>query len=182
MRHRLAASRRPGPAGALYLVPERKLPRASYVPAGRTLHLIDIENLVGGTVAQCQPVHHALASYFELAAVRCGDHVVIGAGSALLTQADLVPGGARLVLGRGVDGADLALLAELRDIAWVAARFDRVVVGSGDGIFAEATAAIRAEGIAVGVVAVSDRISWKLRRVADFVVGFDYGSRVQGAA
>lgn len=182
MRHRVTASRRWSPAVALYLVPERKLPRASYVPAGRTLHLIDIENLVGGTVASCRPVGDALASYRELAGVRRGDHIVIGAGQALLSHAGLAPGGARVVLGRGLDGADLALLSELRNVAWVTTRFDRVVVGSGDGIFADAAAAIRAQGIAVGVVAMSNRISWKLRRAVDFVIGFDYESGVEGAA
>ena len=32
----------------LYAVPERRIGREAYVPAGRTLHLVDLENLMNG--------------------------------------------------------------------------------------------------------------------------------------
>ena len=59
----------------------------------------------------------------------------------------------RLVGGRGVDGADRALLETVNDFDWTASRFDRVVIGSGDGIFVQVVDTYRAVGIVVGVVA-----------------------------
>lgn len=182
MRHRRRFSTRFHADRMLYLLPDRRVARAGHVPEGRALHLVDIENLVGGTVSARMDVNCALATYRRLAAVGPGDHVIIGAGPTLLPTAGQACRGARSVLGRGIDGADQALLSELRDVAWVATHYDRVVLGSGDGIFADALAAVRACGIAVGVVALSDQISWRLRRSADFVCGFSPEFDVQGAA
>jgi hypothetical protein len=90
--------------------------------------------------------------------------------------------GAQLVIGRGVDGADRALLAMVADPRWVAARFDRVVLGSGDGIFVSALASLRNLGVATGIVAPENNISWALRRQADFVRPLDCPHAAQGIA
>jgi hypothetical protein len=47
----------------------------------------------------------------------------------------------------------------------VEARFARVVLGSGDGIFAGRLARLRAAGLRVQVVAAAGSVSWRLYRV-----------------
>ena len=154
---------------SLYVVPERRVARARHIAPGRTLHLIDIENLVGGSAASCGEVAVVSSDYHRTAPVQPGDHVIVAAGPRIVMDAGLVWRGARLVVGRGVDGADRALLAAVEDSQWVAARFDRVVLGSGDGIFVPALASFRSLGIATGIVAPEKSISWALQRQADFV-------------
>lgn len=130
---------------------------------GRTLHLIDIENLAGGSVATTAEVVEAVARYRSALAVRAGDHVVIGSGRRLLIAAGLAWPGARLLLGRGVDGADLALLEAAHRVDEIAAAYHRVVIGSGDGIFAELASALRRAGLVVGVVSRPDALAVDLR-------------------
>ena len=50
---------------------------------GRTLHLIDIENLVRGSGATPARVVGALAAYRATVSVGPGDHVVIGSGDGI---------------------------------------------------------------------------------------------------
>ena len=160
-----AASGRP----VLYRVPDRRLARAPHAPVGRTLHLIDIENLAGGSDASPELLDDVVRAYRCAAPVSPGDHVIIAAGSRLAFAAGAAWPGARLVVGHGVDGADRALLAQITDVAWVTTRFDRVVLGSGDGIFTDALATIRAMGIATGIIANARRFSWMLQQQAAFV-------------
>ena len=62
----------------------------------------------------------------------------------------------------GLDGADLALLDEVAEIELLR-RFDRVCIGSGDGIFAAAAAKIAAAGVEVTVVTRPRALSGRLR-------------------
>lgn len=136
--------------------------------AGRTLHLIDVENLVGGSQASAADVVEALDAYREAIAVRPADHVVIASGRRLLIDAGLAWPGARLVLGSGTDGADLALL-EACSPASVAAAYDRVVIGSGDGIFAARAVELRRAGVVVVVVSLPASLAIDLRDSAALV-------------
>lgn len=136
---------------------------------GRTLHLIDIENLAGGSEATAAEVVEALGSYRSALDVRSGDHVVIGSGRALLFDAGAAWPGARLLLGRGVNGADRALLEAASPVATVAALYDRVVIGSGDWIFAELVIDLRRSGLAVAVVSRADALAGILRDSACLV-------------
>lgn len=126
-------------------------------PRGRTLHVIDIENLVGGSIAGPTAVGPALSAYRRTMAVGRDDHVVLGSGPTLAVATGLAWPGAQLRIGRGVDGADRALLGVL-DPDFVAAHYDRVVVASGDHAFVGFVSALRARGTAV-VVAVADERS-----------------------
>ena len=129
---------------------------------GRTLHLIDIENLVRGSGASSMQVVEALAAYRATVTIGPSDHVVIASGRRLLMAAGLAWPGARLLLGTGINGADLALLAASRPAAMVAA-YDRVVFGSGDGIFAARAAELRRAGLVVAVVSLSESLAIDLR-------------------
>ncbi|MCU0259312.1 MAG: NYN domain-containing protein, partial [Solirubrobacteraceae bacterium] len=74
------------------------------------------------------------------------------------------PAGRRLVRS-GADGADLALLDVIHGEA-LADRFDRVVIASGDGIFAPACAELDAAGCRVLVVSRPGALSRRLAAVA----------------
>lgn len=100
----------------------------------------------------------------------CDDEqVVIGVGPSSVLAAGLSRPSARLVMGRGIDGADHALIDVLRD-EHLAARFDEVVIVSGDGIFAEVAAWLASQGVAVTVVAREGHLSKRLRLAAGRVV------------
>lgn len=133
-------------------------------PVGRTLHLLDVENLVGGTGAGL-PVAPALEAYRRTIAVAAHDHVLLGSGPTMAFEASVAWPGALLRVGRGVDGADNALLAEA-DPSFLAAHYDRVVIGSGDHAFVPLVSRLRALGVAVCVVTRDDTsLSGDLRRL-----------------
>jgi hypothetical protein len=70
-------------------------------------------------------------------------------------------GEARRVVRSGRDGADLALV-QIVDTENVASRFERVVIGSGDGIFAEPAARLQSLGASVTVVSRRESLSREL--------------------
>jgi hypothetical protein len=132
---------------------------------GRALLVIDLENALG-----CDPDHVAdwawsiaAAEVLAAAGASPGDLVVVAVSPRRAFQARAALPGALLRCRRGVDGADLALIDELADIDWIADRFDRVVIASGDHIFAHHAARIAAAGIRVDHVAHSGRCSASLR-------------------
>jgi hypothetical protein len=169
MRFTAEQSSTSGRSRSLYLVPDRRVPRARHVPVGRALHLVDLENLMCGPLQPEIALRYAAARYLEVASVRLGDHVVVAVNPALALEAGRAWPTARLLVGRGLDGADRELLASLADAPWVAARYDRVVIGSGDGIFAAALESLQSLGIATGLVGPERGVSLNLRRRATFV-------------
>lgn len=85
-------------------------------------------------------------------------------------------GGALRRWRSGPDGADLALLEEMRDLR-IMRRFDRVTLFSGDGIFANALAALAGAGIETTVVSWDSLLSPRLRLAARHVVTLaDFGT------
>ena len=127
----------------------------------RTLHLIDIENLVGSPDPSARQVREVRAHY-EPMYVRSGDLVVVAcshhAFGAVAWQWPRV----RHVPRSGKDGADLALLGVITG-ELVAERFQHVVVASGDAIFADAVARLGMQGVSVTVVARHESLSRTLR-------------------
>lgn len=132
----------------------------------RTFHLVDIENLVGDPVADDKRVTAAVAAYKQAAHVGPADLAVIASNGKLAVAAGLAWPGALLRVGRGPNGADLALLAEA-PVESLARRFDHVVIGSGDGIFVELVRQLRLHGRTVTVVARSGSLARRLREAAD---------------
>lgn len=131
-------------------------------PSGRELHVVDVENLLGGPACSVDAVA-ALAHAFErVAAVRGEALIVVGAshGSGALASG-LGWCGARVVWQPGHDGADRALLEVLTED--VANRFERVVIGSGDGAFAPMASHLRIQGCRVTVIARRGAVSRKIR-------------------
>jgi hypothetical protein len=129
--------------------------------ARRTLHIVDADNLTGGpTEYQCV-ADEAAARYRAAAGVRVGDLVVVGSDlrSAAVTAFSWPT--ATLRRTTGTDAVDHLLLEDLTP-CFVEARFERVVLGSGDGIFASRLARLRAAGLRVQVVAATGSVSWRL--------------------
>lgn len=153
----------------LYLVPERQAQRKSYVPVGRALHLVDVENLMGGPEAGIVALHEALDNYRAAAHFLDGDHAIIGSNPSLGVQAKAAWPGARLVVKPGTDGADIALLEQVKDVDFIAARYDRIMIGSGDGVFEPMVRVFRSLGLPVGVVSRMRSLSADLRTSATYI-------------
>lgn len=118
----------------------------------RTLHLIDLENLCPGGRVTTAMVQKVWDSYKSEAGVSNGDAVVVGVGrSNAATAFFALPDGIRRVVGRGLDGADLALL-EAGDPEWAQRRFQRLMIASGDHIFAPRVYECVAAGMPVELV------------------------------
>jgi hypothetical protein len=100
--------------------------------------------------------------YFSVAGVQLGDHVVIATGWAAAPSAWFGWSGGRRLVRPGVDGADMALLDVIADES-LSLRYERVVLASGDGVFAEACAHLQAEGCKLTVVTRSGALSLRLR-------------------
>lgn len=124
----------------------------------RTLHLVDVDNLLGDPLtADTGIIGGTLAEYRLAARFEPGDHAVVASCSdpahALAVRAAWP--GVLHRMRRGVDGAELALLEEAQ---WAAQprRYDRVVLGSDDRIFLVAVDVLRACDIEVQVVSRRD--------------------------
>jgi len=145
------------------------------VPRGRALHLIDLENLLHGSHEQAgvEDAQWAVSSFCRGADWHRDDLVVVAANPGLLGRVAYgLPGGWQKVAACGTDGADRALLARANPDL-VGHRFYRLVVGSGDGIFADLAAAIRRQGGEVWVVAVDGHVSRRLVSCASTLVLLD---------
>lgn len=125
--------------------------------AVRTLHLVDLENLSGGPSRSSADHRRAWRAYVEATGIVEGDQVVVAASGRVMRHAVwFLPTGIATHAANGADGADRVLL-EVGDAAWIASRFDRLVIGSGDHAFADLADSVRALGIAVEVVAGAGR-------------------------
>lgn len=119
----------------------------------RTLHLIDIENLLGRPRAHAGTVAAILDCYLSLAGWQPGDIVNIAANPWLaLRFAWNLPVECSIHTASGPDGADLALLAHAAP-EFVERRAGRLVIGSGDHAFIPRALAARDRGVDVLVVA-----------------------------
>jgi len=142
----------------------RRAPK-SRGPRVRTIHLVDVENLCGSGAPASTYIRRVRDVYDIAAATSSDDLVVIGGSLISTLEAYDAWGSARYVMREGKNGADLALLDVVMSEG-VAERFDRVVLGSGDGIFAESVSALGAAGCRVTVVARRASISRRLRMAA----------------
>lgn len=141
----------------------------------RTLHIVDIENLVGAEHqdGDRHAFEHALALYADAGNMRPEDQVLVGCHPGLVFTAQQILGSrGQIFTGAGTDGADKALL-EASDAEFIASRYHLVCVGSGDHIFAGLVAELIERGVVVRVVARSGRLSKELASVANAVTLLD---------
>ena len=131
----------------------------SSVFSSRSLHLVDLENLVGDPFAPARLVHDTLARYLTAAAWVAGDQVIVASNSTLIRKVAFdMPVPCNMHAAHGRDGADEMLLS-LASAELVANRYARLVIGSGDHIFSSRAQAARDLGAQVLVVA---RAGWLL--------------------
>jgi hypothetical protein len=138
----------------------------------RALHLVDIENLAGAPIPSLGQVTEVQDWYMTRMAFGADDQVVMASSHLGLLNAALGWPHARYRVRSGPNGADLELLDVLLHEN-VAARFNHVVIGSGDGVFRQAAASLAARGVLVTVVSRPDSLAAGLARVANYVVYLD---------
>jgi hypothetical protein len=131
----------------------------------RTLHLVDIENLAGGPRRVDRWFSTAVREFRLAAGVARDDHVVMAADQSLWKRTAFSFRDGRYLPAFGRDGADRRLL-DAAPPEWVAERFDRLVIGSGDHAVAPMAAAAAARGVGVTVVARPRQLSRELRLAA----------------
>jgi NAD(P)H-hydrate repair Nnr-like enzyme with NAD(P)H-hydrate epimerase domain len=140
----------------------------------RTLHTVDVENLMLGGPLRTEEVAELHRRYCASVGVGTDAHVVVATSAASsVVDAGLGWGTCRLLFRNGRDGADQALLDVLLT-EHVAERYDAVVIGSGDHAFAVAARYLRNLGVHVTVVVANRKsLSNALRKEADRVIVLD---------
>ena len=147
----------------------------------RRLHLVDIENLAGDSLPSLSQVRQAHGLYIDCLALGALDQVEVASSHLTLLNAALGWPHAHYRVRSGPDGADLALLDVLRHEN-VARRFTHVAIGSGDHLFAEDAAQLRAKGVWVTVVARPGSLSLQLAQAACEVIFLDAAAEAADAA
>lgn len=138
------------------------------IASRRTLYVVDVENMAGSGDLCTRDVEAVQYRLFAAVPSSVQDQTVVAVshhnGEAALFGWS---GSAERKFRSGRDGADLALLETIDDIAWTAARFDRVVIASGDHAFALTTRALKIAGMEVLIVSPDVGMSPALRKAAD---------------
>ena len=138
----------------------------------RTIVIVDLENACGGS--HMVPTLHKAVYQAINCLVGVSPHLIVYSTGpkAVGNCPDLWftwnGSGARFVQGRGLDGADNALIDVIKNVP-VASRSSRLVLVSGDLAFAGPVAELRAKGIRTTVVSRPGSLSRELLLQADQV-------------
>ena len=134
------------------------------ITSRRSLHLVDLENLVGDPRAEASAALEVFGEYLDAAHWEAGDHLIVACNPWLMTKIAFdLPTACSKHAAHGRDGADVMLLS-LAPPELVVKRYGRLVVGGGDGIFASRAGIVHEHGTAVNVVARPDGCSSRLHR------------------
>ncbi len=139
----------------------------SGVTEAKVLHLIDIENLLGTNPreAPTEAFERVAKRYKEVSGFEAGDHIHIGCNQANSFSAKAVFPESVLRVKHGKDGGEMAILGDL-DLPFIARTYSRVIIGSGDGAFADLASSLTEKGLEVRVVAATKTaVSYKLWKV-----------------
>lgn len=138
-------------------------------PSHRAIHLVDLDNLVAGPWHP-ERVPAIIATYLTASGYRAGDHLYVASDRSLAATAVFeIPVGGRYLIAHGPDGADRRLL-EVAPAGHIAQRYSNLVIGSGDGAFADLALAAGACGVAVTVLACAGSISHRLQTAAGHTI------------
>ena len=136
----------------------------------RTLHVIDLENLAVGANKSAGEFLDVMDRYRSVAQIASDDLVEVAIdASAWCRVAFSLPRSWRVRFGYGRDGADRALLNAI-DLRVATGRFDRVIIGSGDGAFVGLVEGLTSAGRRVDVVSRPGSLNRRLARAATVVV------------
>lgn len=135
--------------------PIRPLHPAGAAPAagpvlrvGRSLHVVDVENINKGPAADYQSV---ASLWNDIVHPEPGDLVVCASDVTGVFAVHAAFPAARQLTGRGPDGADHAL-GEVLSEPNLPNRFDTIILGSGDGYFASHLRRLRQHGLHTVVI------------------------------
>jgi hypothetical protein len=135
----------------------------SSITSRRSLHLVDLENLVGDPGAKKCEILKTFDHYLKVGRWQSEDHVIIASNPWVMAEIAFdVPVPTNLHAVHGPDRADTMLLA-LAPPGLVGKRYARLVVGSGDHTFAARAHAVQDLGVHVDVVARHEGCSRRLR-------------------
>lgn len=129
--------------------------------AGRAIHLLDIENLAASPSPTATEIADTMSDYLCRVPVGALDQFVVGVNPRSLAEVGRVIHGAQILTRSGPDGAD-SVLAEMAVNDRIDLRFERVVIGSGDGYFADLATWLTAHDVRVTVVSRTGLLSWRL--------------------
>jgi hypothetical protein len=138
----------------------------------RTIHFVDIENIAQGPVLTKERVARAREVYFGSGLFHPGDLIFLACSkaNAIAVKLGWPEGCLRAKSGR--DGADFELLKAMQDER-IPERFSKVVVASGDGIFAGSVERLRGHGVDVTVISPPQGLSTRLKFAASRSVLID---------
>jgi hypothetical protein len=157
-----ATPRRPAGAGA----PRPRAGRRRWQSRSpRAIHLLDPENLIGTGAPHLIQVRLLMDRYAARVGIGPMDQIVIGCCHLAFKTIGFCWPGPDYRVRSGPDGADLELLDVIRH-EQVASRFAEVVIGSGDGAFTPAAAALASSGCRVTVVSRLGHLSRTLELAA----------------
>lgn len=114
--------------------------------------VVDIENLVGGCCCPRESVALALDAFDAAAHTSDADLVFVAAAPRLAFDCGCLRPAAKHYCARGVDGAELRLMAEV-PVDFVVQRASELVIGSGDHLFLDYALDVRRAGVPVRIVA-----------------------------
>ncbi|MEI2640171.1 MAG: hypothetical protein V9F03_14420 [Microthrixaceae bacterium] len=140
----------------------------------RTLALLDVENLLRRWPddACSRDYEYVIARAAAITGLTRSADVVIGVGNrnrvGVFAARQAWPGAA-LRCRAGRDGGELSLLHHAFDLDAIERTYDRVVIGSGDFLFAEFAETLTERSVRSVVVAWRHKLSRRLRRAASEV-------------
>lgn len=138
----------------------------------RKIVLIDLENMLFGQhvgAVDGEPINRSAEILSLAQARRPEDTIIVGCNPQLAFLAhDLFPV-SQIVVGKGKDGADHALIDAL-DLDRAVERYAEICIVSGDNAFCAIAHPARAAGLAVRIVAPHAGLSTALRVYADTAV------------
>jgi|SRR5687768_4501048 hypothetical protein len=139
---------------------------------GRTVHLLDVENLVGAPRPALSQVVTMMGLYRRRVPAGGMDQYVAAVNHGAMLPVGLALTGIQLLVRSGRDGADEALREVIR-LDHLDIRFERVVIGSGDGAFTDLVDWLRGRGVQVVVVSRPGALSRRLGRTAGQVISLE---------
>ncbi|MER6832304.1 hypothetical protein ABT352_40395 [Streptosporangium sp. NPDC000563] len=128
---------------------------------GRSIHLLDIENLTASPAPTTAEVRQTMNEYRERVPIGPMDQFIAAVNPRSMVSAGIAIRGAQLLIRPGADGADSAL-TEAAVSGRIDLRFERVVIGSGDGYFADLAVWLAGAGLRVNVVSRPTSLNWRL--------------------
>ncbi|AOY74408.1 hypothetical protein ARZXY2_4909 (plasmid) [Arthrobacter sp. ZXY-2] len=146
-----------------------RVPAASVSGRLQSCHVIDIENQMGGGYWAASDVERWWQVYRQQAVgIAEGDLIIIGVAEQAAKKARTALRGERIKWRIGADGpngADLALLAAI-DVDRISRRYSRLILASGDHIFAPLAQEARSLGMTVQIVSGRGLVSRELQKIS----------------